>query len=458
MFDTLIAVDHAKDMALRPALAERWERIGPRALRLSLRQGVVFHDGSPFAAEDVAFTFSPDHLLGPGKSGRSIAMQSLERIERIEIVDPQTVIVHAKGDDALLEQRLAAWAAEIVSKRAFDAAGSWDRWIAAPIGTGPYRLMSQKLDVNVVLAPHDAYWGGKPPFDGIEFRYMPELSTRLNGLMTGQVDLITDVPPDQFSEIAKRPELEVAGGAVQNIRYLAIDAETPGLTDPRARRALSLAIDRKLFVESLWADRVPVPRSFQLPGFGPGYIEDYPPLAYDPDLARKLLKDAGYRGETITYRLLNNYYTNQVSGAQVMVEMWQAVGLKVRIEMMENFSQIQKKPVRALYDSSSTAVFRTISARPGASSVPTAPCPSRSGSGATRSTSRSARSCRTRSRSASAASSSAACSRSSIAAIRPASCCMPPASSTASAATCPGSPGQTLDLNFGPSNAAFSRT
>jgi peptide/nickel transport system substrate-binding protein len=357
MFDTLIAFDHARNMALRPALAEHWERIGPRALRLSLRKGVVFHDGSPFTAEDVAFSFSPDHLLGPDRSGRSIAMQTLERIERVEITGPHTVIVHAKGDEALLEQRLAAWASEIVCKRAFDAAGSWERWTAAPIGTGPYRLVAQKLDMNVVLAPHDAYWGGKPPFDGIEFRIMPEVATRMNGLLTGQVDLITDIPPDQFTEIATRPGLEVAGGAVQNIRYLAIDSETPGLTDPRARRALSLAIDRKQFVESLWDNRVPVPNSFQLPSFGSGYIEDYPALAYDPDMARKLLKEAGYNGERITYRLLNNYYTNQLAGAQVMVEMWQAVGLKVTIEMMENFSQIQKKPVRAIYDSSSTAVF-----------------------------------------------------------------------------------------------------
>jgi peptide/nickel transport system substrate-binding protein len=357
MFDTLIAFDHARNMALRPALAERWERVGPGALRLFLRKDVVFHDGSPFTAEDVAFTFSPDHLLGPGRSGRSIAMQTLERVDRVEIIDPYTVIVHAKGNDALLEQRLAAWASEIVCKRAFDAAGSWDRWTAAPVGSGPYRLVSQKLDTNVVLAPHDAYWGGKPPFDGIEFRIMPELATRMNGLLTGQVDLITDVPPDQFSEIQKRSGLEVAGGAVQNVRYLAIDSETPGLTDPRARRALSLAIDRKLFVESLWDNRVPVPNSFQFPSFASGYIEDYPALAYDPELARKLLKEAGYKGETITYRLLNNYYTNQVSGAQVMVEMWKAVGLNVRIEMMENFSQIQKKPVQAIYDSSSTAVF-----------------------------------------------------------------------------------------------------
>lgn len=357
MFDTLIAFDHARNMALRPALAERWERLSERALRLSLRRGVTFHDGSPFTAEDVAFSLGPDHLLGPGRSGRSIAMQTLDTLDRVEVVDADTVIVHTKGNDALLEQRLAAWGAEIVGKRAFEAAGSWEKWTPAPVGTGPYRLVSQKLDVNVVLAAHDAYWGGKPPFAGIEYRIVPELASRLNGLLTGELDLVTDVAPDQFADISGRRELEVAGGAVQNIRYLAIDQTAPVFKDPGLRRALSLALDRKLFVEALWQNRVPLTNGFQLPSFGDGYVKDFPGLAYDPELARKLIRASGYKGEQITYRLLNNYYTNQVAGAQTIIEMWQAVGLNVKIEMMENFSQIQRKPVHAIYDSSSTAIF-----------------------------------------------------------------------------------------------------
>jgi peptide/nickel transport system substrate-binding protein len=357
MFDTLLALDHGHDLALRPSLAERWERMSARALKLGLRRGVTFHDGRPFTAADVAFSLSPDHLLGPGRAGQTVAMQTLERIERVEVVDPSTVIVHAKGDDALLENRLAGWASEIVSKQAFEAAGSWDRWIAAPVGTGPYRLVAQRTDVNVALAAHDTYWGGQPPFAAVEFRIVPELATRMNGLLAGEFDVITDVAPDRFAEIERRPELEVVGGAVQNIRFLIIDPEVPPLRDPRVRRALSLAIDRQLLVETLWAGRVPVPNGFQLPSFGAGYVADFPPLAYDPDQARALLREAGYRGEPITYKLLNNYYTNQVAGAQAMIEMWRAVGIEVRIEMMENFTQIYRHPVHAIFDSSSTAIL-----------------------------------------------------------------------------------------------------
>ncbi|QRM32792.1 ABC transporter substrate-binding protein [Microvirga sp. VF16] len=357
MFDTLIAFDQTPAMALRPALAERWERVSGKALRLYLRKGVTFHNGGPLTADDAAFSLSPEHLLGPGMAGKSTAMQTLDTIDRVEVIDSHTVIVHAKGEDPLLEKRLASWGSEIVSKQAFDAAGSWEAWTAAPVGTGPYRIVSQTLDVAVQLASHDAYWGGLPPFAGIQFRVIPELASRMNALMAGEVDFATDISPDMFAEIEKHPQLEVAGGAVQNIRYLAVDKTSPVLAKVGIRRALSLALDRKAFVQALWQDRLPIPNGFQFPSFGEAYLEDFPALAYDPDLARKLLDESGYKGETITYKLLNNYYPNQVAGAQVMIEMWRAVGMNVEIQMMENFAQIQTKPVHAIYDSSSTAIF-----------------------------------------------------------------------------------------------------
>ncbi|MBD9665465.1 oligopeptide ABC transporter substrate-binding protein [Variovorax sp. VRV01] len=357
LFDTLIAFEQNESMALRPALAERWERVDGKAVRLFLRKGVVFHDGSSFTAEDVAFSLSPDHLLGPGKAGRSAAMATLDTIEGVRIVDAHTVVIHTKGDDVLLEKRLASWCAEIVSKRAFAAAGAWDKWMAAPVGTGPYKLVRQTLDVNVVLSAHDAYWGGRPPFAGIEFKTIPEASSRVNALAAGEVDVITDLAPDAFADVTRRAGLEVAGGAVQNIRYLAIDQNDPVLSKVGVRRALSLALDRKTMIEALWQNRLYLPNGFQLPSYGEGYIKDYPMLAHDPALARKLLKEAGYNGEVITYKLLNDYYPNQVIGAQTMVEMWKAVGLNVKIQMMENFSQLQVKGSRAIFDSSSTAIF-----------------------------------------------------------------------------------------------------
>lgn len=147
-------------MALRPGLAERWERINAQSLRLLLRKGVAFHDGTSLTAEDVAFSPGPDTCsdLDAAECPRRFS-----RLIGARKVDPFTFIVHAKGGAALLEQRLAAWGSEIVSQRAFVAAGSWERWTTAPIGSGPYKLLDHKLDIRVSLAAHDSYWGGRPP-------------------------------------------------------------------------------------------------------------------------------------------------------------------------------------------------------------------------------------------------------------------------------------------------------
>jgi len=357
MFDTLIAYDQTPAMNLRPGLAERWERVDDRSVRLFLRKGVTFHDGGEFTADDVAFSLSPQHLLGPEMAGKVTAMETLETIDTVEIEDPHTVIVRSKGNDALLEKRLASWGAEVVSKKAFDAAASWDAWISAPVGTGPYKIISQTLDQEVTLASHDAYWGGLPPHAAIQFRIVPETSSRMNALVAGEVDFITDIAPDMFPEIDNHPDLEIAGGPVANIRYLAIDTTDPVLGKVGVRRALSLAIDRKTLVQALWQDRLAIPNGFQFPSFGDAYIEDFPELAYDPELARQLLAESGYNGEPIAYKLLNNYYPNQVAGAQIMVEMWKAVGLNVELQMMENFGQIQTAPIHAIYDSSNTATI-----------------------------------------------------------------------------------------------------
>lgn len=355
IFETLIAFDYATGMALKPALATRWERLSERAVRLALRPGVIFHDRSPFSADDVAFSLGPDHLLGPDRAGRVVALQTLGTLDRVEIVDPGTVIVHAKGPDALLEQRLAAWASQMVSKRAFEAAGTWEAWNSRVVGTGPYKLVEAKLDQRVRLAAHEGYWGQRAPYTEIDYRIVSEVGSRVNALLTGEADLITDVPPDQFPTIAARPELEVVGGSILNTRYLGIDTSGPLLGDTRIRRALSLAIDRKLIIDSLWSGQIDVPNGFQFASFGPNYHADFQGPIYDPDRARALLQHAGYRGEPIAYRLLNNYYTNQTATAQVLVEMWRTVGLRVDITMLENFSQVYKKPVNAIFDNSVTA-------------------------------------------------------------------------------------------------------
>ncbi|WP_266035933.1 ABC transporter substrate-binding protein, partial [Brucella intermedia] len=118
------------------------------------------------------------------------------------------------------------------------------------------------------------------------------------------------------------------------------------------------AIDRQAIVDSLWAGRTVVPAGLQWDYYGDMFVQGWNVPEYNPDLAKQLLKEAGYKGDAIPYRLLNNYYTNQTPTAQILVEMWNQVGLNVEIQMKENWQQIlEKSPGRAVRDWSNSAPF-----------------------------------------------------------------------------------------------------
>jgi peptide/nickel transport system substrate-binding protein len=220
------------------------------------------------------------------------------------------------------------------------------------------RVQEFKPDTILVLAAHDAYWAGKPPAREIRFVVVPEIASRINGLVSGQYDFITDVPPDQIETVEASPKHEVVGGPVLNYRLVVFDKNHPQLRDARIRRAFTHAIDRKLIVDTLWSGRTTIPRGLQWEYYGPMFAKDWQVPEYNPDLARKLLAEAGYKGEPIPFRVLNNYYTNQVPNAQILLEMWRAVGLNVVIEMKENWQQIFAKTTpRAVRDWSNSAPF-----------------------------------------------------------------------------------------------------
>jgi peptide/nickel transport system substrate-binding protein len=136
------------------------------------------------------------------------------------------------------------------------------------------------------------------------------------------------------------------------------DKHHPQLVDPRIRRAFTHSIDRQAIVESLWAGRTRVPAGLQWEFYGPMFVEDWKVPEFNLAKAKALLKEANYKGDPIPYRLLSNYYTNQVSTAQVLVEMWRQAGLNVQIEMKENWQQVfDTNTQRGVRDWSNSAGF-----------------------------------------------------------------------------------------------------
>jgi peptide/nickel transport system substrate-binding protein len=383
IYERLITQNLLGKLEEMPGLAESWKRLDERTVEFTLRKGVKFHNGDEMTADDVVFTFSRERMFGPdyditsnktlftsvlirdSADGKklppevpAVAKRLFPALEKVEAIDKYTVRFTNRTPDVTLEGRIGRMGSDIVSRRAYDQAKSWMDWSRAPVSTGPYKVREFVPDQSLMMDAHEDYWGGQPPLKSVRLVVVPEVATRINGLLAGQFDFICDVPPDQIPGIEKNPKFEVLGSTIVNHRLTVFDKNHPRLVDPRIRQAFTHAIDRKAIVEALWSDRTRVPAGLQWEFYGPMFVENWTVPAYDPAKARQLLKEANYKGEPIPYRLLSNYYTNQVATAQVLVEMWRQVGLNVPIEMKENWQQIfETNSPRAVRDWSNSAGF-----------------------------------------------------------------------------------------------------
>lgn len=360
VLETPIRRDQQRGLERVPGLATEWRRVDERTVELALRPGVPMHDGRTLTAEDVAFSFGP-RMFGaePGKPAdlAAVARRHWPALERVEVTGPLAIRLVNRTPDITMEGRLAAGGSEVVSQAAYEAAG-WAAHSRRPVGTGPYAVAEFRPDVSLLLEAHDGYWGGRPPLRSVRFLEVPEAAARVDGLLAGEYGLATDIAPDQIAQIERNPRFAVVGGPVPNHRIVNFDNKHPALRDPRVRLAMAHAIDGQAIVDALWAGRTRVPPGLQWEFYGPMFIEGWTVPPYDPGRAAALLKEAGYKGEPIPYRIRNNYYTAEVATAQVLAEMWRAVGLQVGIEVKENWSQVlATTPPRGLRDWSNSAVF-----------------------------------------------------------------------------------------------------
>lgn len=382
LWEGLISKNWRGNLEAVPGLATEWRRVDDKTVELKLRQGVKFHNGDEMTSDDVIFTFSRERMFGETEAKSRSTIQAFEKIPtprpgkelppdvpavarriwpdlvRVEAVDKYTVRFYNATPDLTIEGRLSRYGSDIANRRAWAEAASYLDWARKPITTGPYRVAELKPDVSLTLEAHDEYWGGRPPLKRIRFVEVPEVTSRINGLLSGEYQFACDIPPDQIAGIEKNAAFEVLGGTVPNHRLTVFDKNHPQLANPLVRRAFTHSIDRQAIVDSLWAGRTRVPKGLQWEFYGNMLQADWSVPEFNPALAKDLLKQANYKGDPIPYRLLNNYYTNQLATAQILVEMWKSVGLNVQIETKENWTQIMDRAgVRAVRDWSNSAAF-----------------------------------------------------------------------------------------------------
>lgn len=358
VFDALLDFEGATGFGLAPGIATSWRMVDDTTIEMKIRQGVTFHDGSPLTIQDVAFTFGPERMTGKDAPGLQQKTEYLTALNGIEVIDDETIHLTLSAPSPVILQQIATFGAQVIKKDAYLAAGSWEDWGRAPVGTGPYRVAEFRPDEFVRLEAHDAYWGGRPPAKAITIYYVPEEAVRVAGLVSGTYDIITNVTLDQVPVVEKANGVEIVGGEIADIRGIYFDTTHPQLADARVRRAMSHAIDRELIVESMWNGMLTVPKGMQTPAFGDMYIDDHATTGYDPKAARDLLTKAGYAGAPIPLRIKSgDSYPAEKATAEVLVQMWRAVGINVQIEMVENWPQVWERPGTGMRNASSGMMY-----------------------------------------------------------------------------------------------------
>ena len=338
LFDNLIS--RHPDGKLHPGLATEWRSTSPTAWQFKIRQGVKWHNGDPFSAADVKYSL--ERTYDPALKTRVSTV--FTTIDRIEAPDPATVVIHTKKSDPLLPARLAFYGGQIVPKKYIEAVGH-DQFNLNPVGTGPVRFVSRAKDDKTVFDAFPDYWGGRIDVDRVVFRPLPETAPRIAALVKGEVDAITQLPPDHGERVAQNPTTKVVGALYAGLYCLGINAKNPPLDNQQVRQALSLAIDREAIVKELWRGRGIVPNGPIAKGDN-HYDAGLPALAYDPRQARDLVKKSGYRNEPIYIETTVGYTANDKPMSEAIAAMWKDVGLNVLVEVVEYSVRAEKNRTR----------------------------------------------------------------------------------------------------------------
>ncbi|PYN30571.1 MAG: hypothetical protein DMD98_18795 [Candidatus Rokuibacteriota bacterium] len=334
VFDNLVS--RHPDSKLHPGLATEWKREGQTQWTFKIRQGVKWHNGDPFTAADAKFSL--ERTWDPKIATRVSTV--FTTIDRIEAPDAATLIVHTKKPDPLLPARLAFYGGQIVPQKYVEKVGG-EEFNAKPVGTGPVRFVSWTKDDKLVLEANPDYWGGRIEVDRVVVRSIPETAPRIASLLKGEVDVITQLPPDQEERVRGNASTKVAGALYAGLYVLAVNSKRPPLDNPLVKQALSLAVDRQAIVKELWRGRGIVPSGPIARGDN-HFDAKLPPLAYNPGEARERLRKGAYRGEEIVIETTVGYTANDKPMAEAIQGMWRDVGVNAKVEVLEYSVRAQK--------------------------------------------------------------------------------------------------------------------
>ncbi|MBP6901833.1 MAG: ABC transporter substrate-binding protein [Burkholderiaceae bacterium] len=343
---------------VEPALATKWTQISPTQVRFELRRGVKFHDGSPFTADDVVFSF------GRIKQPQGTMSIYVAGVTEVKKVDDHTVDFILAGPNPILLRNIAdffimskSWAEKNKTTNTQDYKAKEENYASRNVnGTGGYRITGWTPDQRITLAANADWWDKANASNVTEVIYTPVKAdaTRIAALLSGDVDLVTDLPTQDVARLRNDPKLKIVDGHEVRTIFIALDQFNPELKysdvkgknpfkDKRVREALNIAIDREAIKRATMRG-LSLPAAIMVaPGVN-GHTPDIDqPFKPDPERAKKLLAEAGYpNGFEFQLNCPNNRYVNDEEICQNLVSMWARVGVKTKLAAEGFATFIQK--------------------------------------------------------------------------------------------------------------------
>jgi peptide/nickel transport system substrate-binding protein len=324
IYDTLTRWDTA--LKLQPALATSWRNVNDTTWEIALRAGVKFHDGSPLTAADVKAVY--ERNMTPGKT---VVQAGFATFEAVQVVNPTTLRIVTKKPDPLVPVRLAQMGSQIYPAR-FATDEGVKELARKPVGSGAYRFVDWIKDDRLVMEANREWWGGggKPPaVERIVWKPIPDDFARISALQKSEVDVITNVPPDQMKTIRT-----LTVPSTRTVMFQ-ITATQPPASDKRVRQAMHYALDVPSIVNNLYAGQGKALGGW-LADTDFGHNPALKPYPHDPARARALLAEAGYGGGIdVTLYAGSGTMVNDKQLLEAIADMWSKVGIRAKVVMME---------------------------------------------------------------------------------------------------------------------------